>query len=85
MTAADKLTFANPPSFDDPSVPTRDEIAAALTANAGQFAIVARHDRSARAATHAERIESGKEYGSGFEAVARQVGPEHRVYARKVR
>lgn len=78
------ITFENPPAADEPQIPSRSEIAAALTKRSGKWAVVARHDRSSRAAAQAERINSGREYGTGFEAVARQVGPDHRVYARFV-
>lgn len=75
------LTWANPPAQDDPRALTRAEIAEALSDNPGRWAIVASHDRAARAASQAERINSGREYGSGFAGLARQVGSEHRVYA----
>ena len=84
------LTFEQPPRTDVPTVPTREEIADALRERrsshpaAQSWAIVLRCDRAARAAAAVERITSGKEYGAGFEAVARRVGPEHRVYARFV-
>lgn len=76
-------SWGNPPTVDDPRVPTRDEIAAALTRRRCEWAIVARHDRAARAAAHVGRITAGREYGGGYEAVARRIGNEHRVYARK--
>lgn len=78
------LTFENPPRNDVPHVPTREEIAKELRANPRKWAIVLRCDRAARAASAVERITSGREYGAGYEAVARRVGPEHRVYARFV-
>lgn len=77
-----RITFDSPPEHDDPSTITRDEITAALSKRPGKWAIVARHDRAARATSHVERIQSGREYGAGFESVARIVGNEHRVYAR---
>lgn len=78
------LTWENPPTTDDAYTLTRDDVAKMLMENAGRWAIVARHDRSARAAAHVKRIESGREYGDGFESVARRIGNEHRVYARRV-
>lgn len=75
------LTWDKPPLTDDPTVPTRIEIGAALVERRGEWAIVARHDRAARAATMVARILDGTEYGPGFRAVARRVGNEHRVYA----
>lgn len=78
------LTFENPPAEDDPSVPSREQVAAALTRRAGKWAVVARQDRLVRAEGHVERINAGREYGAGFEALVRKVGSEHRVYARKV-
>jgi hypothetical protein len=77
-----RLTWETPPDHDDPVVPSRAEIAAALSKRVGRWAVVGRHDRAARAEAHAERINSGKEYGAGFVAVHRRVGPEHRVFAR---
>jgi hypothetical protein len=77
------LSFEDPPGMDDASVPTREEIGAALTVKRGHWAIVARHDRAARAESHAERINAGREYGAGFDALVRRVGNEHRVYARR--
>ena len=78
-----RLTWEEPPGADDPATPTREDIAGALCKRAGRWAVVGRHDRAARAASHVERINSGREYGAGFDAVHRRVGPEHRVYARK--
>lgn len=78
------LAFENPPRDDVPTVPTREEIGQELRDNRRKWAIVLRCDRAARAASAVDRITSGKEYGAGFEAVARRVGPEHRVYARFV-
>jgi hypothetical protein len=77
------LTWEHPPFKDDPTVPTREQIGAALAERPGQYAIVARHDRAARAQAHVERIRSGREYGEGFQALPRRVGNEHRVYAAK--
>lgn len=79
------VNWEKPPRAHDAYVQTRDEVAKELEANPKEWAVVARHDRAARAEVHVERIESGKEYGAGFEAVYRQVGREHRVYARKVK
>jgi hypothetical protein len=78
------ITWETPPEGDDPTIPTREEIAAALTRRAGRWAVVARQDRLVRAEGHADRINSGREYGAGFEGLVRKVGSEHRVYARKV-
>lgn len=82
MAETTMLTWEDPPSGDSPAVPTRQEIAGELAVRFGRWAVVARHDRAARAAAHVERILDGREYGQGFEAVARRVGNEHRVYAR---
>ena len=79
------VSWEKPPRADMPHVQTREQIGAELAANPREWAVVARHDRAARAETHAARIESGREYGQGFEARYVQVGNEHRVYARKVR
>jgi hypothetical protein len=76
------LTFEDPPAEDDPTQPSKMEIAAELDSHPGKWAIVARCDREMRATAQMIRIATGKEYGSGFEAVARRVGNEHRVYAR---
>ncbi|MEU4220364.1 hypothetical protein [Actinoplanes sp. NPDC026623] len=76
-----RLTWERVPAQSDPTVPTKTQLAAALTARRGQSAIVARHDRVARAAAQVERINDGREFGTGFEAIARQIGSEHRVYA----
>lgn len=78
-----RIEWSDLPDTDDPSTPDRDALGAALAKKPGRWAIVGRHDRAARAATHAERIESGREYGNGFESAVRRVGNEHRVYARK--
>lgn len=78
------MTWEEPPAYDNPSVPTREEFAKALSARPGRWAVVARQDRLVRAEGHAERINSGREYGAGFEGLVRKVGSEHRVYARKV-
>jgi hypothetical protein len=77
------LLWGDPPDSDDLRVPTRGEIAAVLARRRGEWAIVARHDRAARAAAHVGRITAGREYGGGYEAEARRSGNEHRVYARK--
>lgn len=77
------VTWEEPPGTDLPEVPSREQIAAALTRRSGRWAIVARHDRVARAQSQVERIESGREYGAGFEAMHRRVANEHRVYARR--
>jgi hypothetical protein len=79
----ERLTWEEPPVYDDPTTLTRAEIGKTLDSRPGRWAIVARADRAARAAAMVERINSGREYGSGYDAIARQVGPEHRVYARK--
>jgi hypothetical protein len=62
----------------------REDIAYTLKTNAKSWAIVARHDRMARAETMADRITDGREYGDGFEAQVVKVGSEIRVYARYV-
>lgn len=81
----DLLTWEKPPTRDRPDVPTREQIAEALSRAPQHWAVVLRADRAVRAASAVERITTGREYGEGFEAVARRVGPEHRVYARCVR
>jgi hypothetical protein len=77
------LTFETPPETDNPYALTRDDIAKLLLERPGNWAIVARHDRAARATAMVERVMLGREYGEGFEATARRVGNEHRVYARR--
>lgn len=84
MTApnASHLQFVTAvPADHDPAKPSTDDVAAALVANPGQYAIVARHDRAARAQSMADSINGGRYFGSGFTAEYRQVGSEHRVYA----
>lgn len=76
------LTWEQPPEDHDPTVMSKNEIAAELAVRPGEWAVVARHDRAARAEAHAARIREGKEYGAGFEARYVQVSSEHRVYAR---
>lgn len=78
------VSWEKPPARHDVTVPTREGIGKELDANPGQWALVARHDRAVRAEGQVARIESGREFGAGFQAVYRQVGNEHRVYARKV-
>lgn len=78
------LEKANPPAHHSTYVPTREEIKKVLEANEGEFFIVGRHDRFARALTMEERINAGTEYGVGHEGKYVQVGREHRVYARKI-
>jgi hypothetical protein len=78
------LTWETPPDHDDPAIPSRGDVAAALSRRPGRWAVVARQDRLVRAEGHADRINSGREYGAGFEGLVRKVGSEHRVYARKV-
>lgn len=77
------LTFEEPPERDAPA-PTHTQIAQALTRRPGRWAVVYRADRLARAERTVESINSGLLYGDGFEALARKVGAECRVYARKV-
>jgi len=76
------LTWEQPPEGHDPAVMSKAEIAMVLAMRPGEWAVVARHDRAARAEAHAARIVDGREYGAGFEARYVQVGSEHRVYAR---
>ena len=78
------LTFEEPPVEDVDHVLTREDIARELNARPGQWAIVARPDRMARAETIIERIWSGREYGPGYAALVRKVGGEIRVYAQQV-
>jgi hypothetical protein len=77
------LTFEDPPESDDAIVPTKMAIAAELDSHPGKWAVVARCDRAMRATALAARINGGTEYCTGFEAVYRRVGNEHRVYARR--
>jgi hypothetical protein len=77
------LTFEYPPPSTE-HVMTKEEIAAELTEQAGEWAVVARPDRWARATGMSERINDGREYGDGFAAVVVKVGAEIRVYARKL-
>lgn len=84
MSASARLTWDTPPEYDDPQSPTREQIGLALSRRPGKWAIVAYADRATRAATAADRINTGREYGEGFEAVVRRVGNQHRTYARYV-
>lgn len=79
------LTFEDPPAPGEMALLSRDEIAGALTRRPGKWAVVSRPDRVARAELTAERINSGREYGAGFEACVRAAGDraDVRVYARK--
>ncbi len=81
--APTRIEWAEVPAHDDDSTPTREAIAAGLAKRPGKWAIVGRHDRAARAETHSDRIESGREYGNGFESIVRRVGNQHLVYARR--
>lgn len=84
MTASTRLTWEDPPPYDDPQSPTANvaAVALAMMRRPGKWAIVAYCDRASRSAVIAERINTGREYGSDYEAIARQVGNQHRVYAR---
>ena len=77
------LQFEAPPEADI-AAPTTTEIAEALAAHTGEWAVVYRADRLARAERHAESIRSGLLFGPGHEAAVRKVGAECRVYARSV-
>lgn len=76
------VTFENPPARDIDTMPSRQEIAAALADRPGDWAIVARVDRMPRAIAMSDRIREGREYGAGYAAVVRKIGAEIRVYAR---
>lgn len=77
------LTWEDPkPSTEH--VLTREDIVRELSARPGQWAVVARPDRMARAESLAERINGGREYGAGFGAVVRKYGAEIRVYAQRL-
>lgn len=80
--ASVRLPWEEPPANDSPDVPTANDIASSLARRPGKWAIVAFCDRAARATAMADRINSGREYGAGYDAVARRVGNQHRVYAR---
>lgn len=77
------LTFENPPKNED-LITTRESIAEELRARKGEWAVVSRPDRVARAELTAARINDGREYGDGFEATVRAAGDRSdvRVYAR---
>ncbi len=79
------LTFEEPPNNAD-LVMTREQVAAELRSRPGQWAVVSRPDRVARAETTAERIGDGRGFGPGFEATVRAAGDRSdvRVYARYV-
>ncbi len=81
MPSESRFTWEPVPPHDDPTIPSKTEIATALKTRPGHSLIVARHDRAARAAAQAQRINEGRDFGPGFTAVARQIGSEHRVYA----
>lgn len=80
------LTFEQPPT-NESLVMSREDVAAELSSRPGEWAVVSRPDRVARAEATAERINDGREYGAGFEAMVRAAGDRSdvRVYARKVR
>ncbi len=77
------LTFENPPADSD-LVMTREQVAEELRSRPGEWAVVSRPDRVARAESTAERIGDGREFGPGFEATVRAAGDRSdvRVYAR---
>lgn len=77
------LTFEDPPS-NRSLVMSREDIARELQSRPGQWAVVNRPDRVARAESTAERINAGREFGDGFEATVRAAGDRSdvRVYAR---
>jgi hypothetical protein len=77
------LTFEKPPKNSD-LVMSREQIAAELRSRPGEWAVVNRPDRVARAESAAERISDGREFGDGFEACVRAAGDRSdvRVYAR---
>ena len=79
------LVFEPLPAPNAPA-PTVAEIRSALIARPGEWAVVHRADRLARAEDHAARIISGAVFGPGFEAAARSIGSraDARVYARYV-
>jgi hypothetical protein len=74
------LHFSPLPATDLPA-PTPAEIGAELKANGGAWAVVYRADRLARAETFAARVNDGKTYGKGYDAVVRKVGAECQVWA----
>lgn len=78
------LTFEEPPK--SLRILSREETAEELRSRPGKWAVVSRPDRVARAESTAERINSGREYGPGFEACVVAAGDraDVRVYARKV-
>lgn len=77
------LTFEDPPKNED-LITTRESIAEELRERPGDWAVVSRPDRVARAELTAARINDGREYGDGFEATVRAAGDRSdvRVYAR---
>jgi hypothetical protein len=77
------LTFENPPK-NESLVMTREQVAEELRERKGEWAVVSRPDRVARADGTAERINDGREFGDGFEAAVRAAGDRSdvRVYAR---
>jgi hypothetical protein len=74
------LTFQSLPATDEPS-PTVAEIRSALTAHPGQWAVVLRADRLARAETYRDAVDNGVKFGPGFRAAIRKEGPVFRVFA----
>jgi hypothetical protein len=78
------LTFERPPQSTD-HVMSRGDIAAELKSRPGEWAVVMRPDRMARAETTEARINDGREYGAGYQATVRKIGAEIRVYARFIR
>jgi hypothetical protein len=74
------LTFEVPPATDIPA-PSTSDIRTALTARPGDWAVVYRADRLARAQAFADAVNAGSKFGPDMRAVVRKVGPECRVYA----
>jgi hypothetical protein len=78
------LAKEDPPAESMPAFcPDAQSIAAVLDANVGESFIVSRSRHYSDIVNLADRITGGREYGNGYEAVYRQVGHEHRVYAWK--
>lgn len=79
------VEFLGPPPAAESK---HSKIAAALRARPGEWAVVQRAATIGRAASAAQAIRSAKlsAYGprGSYQAVARTVGAEHRVYARFV-
>jgi hypothetical protein len=73
------LTFGPLPATDQPA-PTTADIRSELTAHPGQWAVVYRADRMARAETFRDAVNDGRKFGPNMRAQVRKLGAECRVF-----